>query len=253
MNGDPPAPAAPARGLWQTLLDFEQQDAGHYLDYVNVGLLGIVDSAPQRVLELGCAGGMFGATLKQKYPQATVVGIEAGRAAAAKAGTRLDRVICARLEEVDFVAEGMRAGEFDMVIAADVLEHLANPWELLTRLKPLLAPRAQVLASIPNVRNIWLLARALLDGRWEYTERGLLDITHLRFFTRQEMHRMFAESGYTVEAVHASILPSLQQMYRSHPGGAPAIKLGRMTITDVTAEEMLELCAEQFLLRCSPA
>lgn len=251
---DPPHTPVPARFPWQSLLDFETQPADHYLDYVNAGLFALFASPPRRVLELGCAGGMFGATLKQKYPGATVVGVEAGRAAAAKAATRIDRVICARLEAVDFAAEGIGAAEFDTVIAADVLEHLVNPWELLTRVRPHLAPGAQVIASIPNVRNALLLARTLLDGRWEYTGRGLLDITHVRFFTLAEIRRLFQETGYAVEDVQANILPALVDIHDRYRGmGAATVKIGRMTLNDITADELTELCAEQFYLRARPS
>jgi SAM-dependent methyltransferase len=251
---DPSQPPGPAGFPWQSLLDFETQDAAHYQDYVNPGLFPLFTSPPRRVLELGCAGGMFGAALKQKYPDATVVGIEAGRAAAARAATRIDRVICARLETVDFAGEGLGAGEFDTVIAADVLEHVANPWDLLLRLRPLLAPGAQVIASIPNVRNLWLLTRALADGRWEYTDRGLLDITHVRFFTLFEIRRLFEETGYAVEVAHASILPSLIDFYHRNKGRATCtVQMGRLTLNDVTAEELTELCAAQYFLRARPA
>lgn len=250
-----PLPAGSAKvPAWQTSLDFDAQDAAHYLDYVNPNLLELIDHAPRRVLELGCAGGGFGAALKQRYPQAAVIGVEAGRAAAAKAATRLDRVIHARLEEVDFAAEGIGAGEIDTVIAADVLEHLVNPWDLLVRLKGRLAEDAQVIASIPNVRNMWLVSRLLLGGRWEYEERGLLDITHLRFFTLAEMHRMFEQTGYRVETYRFNVLAALAEVYRAHQGKSGAtIKVGRMTISDVSGEELAELCAEQFFLRCRPA
>ena len=248
MNPVSPAP------IWQRCLDFESQDAGHYLDHVNQGVLALVEGTPRRILELGCAGGMFGATLKERFPGASVVGVEAGRAAADKAATRLDRVIRSRLEALDFSAQGIAPGEFDTVIAADVLEHIVNPWEFLVRLKPWLAPGAQVLASIPNVRNIWLVMRLLLEGRWEYVERGLLDITHMRFFTLVEMQSLFTETGYRVELAQASVAPGLREIYQKYRGrDVPEIKIGRLTLTNVTAQEVEEFCAEQFLLRCRPA
>jgi 2-polyprenyl-3-methyl-5-hydroxy-6-metoxy-1,4-benzoquinol methylase len=242
------------RPAWRTSLNFDEQDASHYLDYVNPGIFDLIDGSPRRVLELGCAGGMFGATLKQRFPGAEVIGIEAGRAAAERAATRLDRVVHARIEGVDFEAEKAGWGEFDTVIAADILEHLVNPWDLLLRLKRRLAPGAQVVASIPNVRNIWLVSRLLLGGRWEYGERGLLDITHLRFFTLEEIRRLFAETGYVVEAHGMSILPSLRPIYATYQGrGAKVLKLGRLTLEDVTPEELTEFCAEQFFVRCRAA
>ena len=239
---------------WRTCLDFDRQDPAHYNDNVLTPLFDVMDESPRRVLELGCAGGGFGAALMERFPGATVVGIEAGRAAAAKAATRLERVICARIEDVDFAAEGFKPGEFDMVVAADILEHLIDPWNLLVRLKPWLAPRAQVVASIPNVRNITVVSELLVGGRFEYAERGLLDITHLRFFTLAEIQRMFVETGYVFEERRAMLLPSLEAVYRAYQGRGPAmLKLGRLTLSDVTQDELTELCAAQFVVRCRPA
>jgi len=251
---DREAQGAAAPPIWRTALDFSAQDAGHYLDNVNPGLLRLVDGSPRRVLELGCAGGMFGATLKATYPGVTVVGIEAGSAAAEKAATRLDRVIHGRIEEIDFAAEGFVTGEFDTVVAGDILEHLFNPWELLVRVKPYLAPNAQLLASIPNVRNIWLVSQLLLLGRWEYVGRGLLDITHLRFFTLHEIRKMFEETGFRIESTGCGILPHLQPVFEAYKGqGTKQLKVDRMTIADVSPEEMTEFCAAQYFLRCRPA
>jgi len=181
-----------------------------------------------------------------------VTGIEAGNDAARKAATRIDVVIRSRLEALDFDAPELH-GPFDTVIAADILEHLVNPWESLLRLRRVLAPDAQLLASIPNVRNLWLVNRLLMEGRWEYTDQGLLDVTHLRFFTRAGMHAMFSETGYAVEAEQASILPSLAPIHASYRGGgAPVIRIGRLTLNDIKPEELLELCAENFLFRARP-
>lgn len=241
---------APAAAPWQDLLDPERQDAAHYLDFVNEPLLGMLDGSPRRVLDLGCATGALGAAVKARHPGVRVVGIEAARAAADRAAGRLDRVIHARIEDVDFAAEDVASERFDAVLAGDVLEHLVNPWSALARLHACLAPGAQLVASIPNVRNIWLVNRLLVGGRWEYTDRGLLDVTHLRFFTMAELRTLFGQTGYRVEAEDATILPSLQRIYAGyHGGGANRIELGRLTLTDISAEELRELCAEELLLR----
>ncbi len=250
-NREAREPAAPARPAWQTCLDVDEQEAGHYLDFVNTTVFEALDGVPRRVLDLGCAGGGLGAALMQRYPGATVVGVDASRAAVLVAATRLERAICARLESVDFAAVGLLAGEFDTVIAADVLEHMVNPWALLMRMKPMLAPGAQVIASIPNARNLWLVSQLLLEGRWEYRERGLLDVTHLRFFTLAEIRRMFESTGYVLEGYSANMLPSLAALYRAHQGRDPGdLDVGRLKLTGVTAQEWLELCAEQFIVRC---
>src|SRR5512141_3498449 len=139
---DPPPSVAAASPAWRTSLDVEGQDAGHYPDHVNAGLLDMLAFAPRRALELGCAGGAFGAAVKARHPAAHVPGIEAGRAPAVKAATRIDRVIRARIEDIDFAAHGIAHGEIDTVIAADILEHVVNPWSVLERLKPFLGADA---------------------------------------------------------------------------------------------------------------
>lgn len=246
----PPAP----RPAWQTCLDFDAQPEDHYLDYFNEPLLAQVTTAPRRALELGCAGGMFGAKLKERWPGAEVVGVEAGKAAAAKAATRLDRVIEARLESLDLAAAGYRPGDFDLAIAADVLEHVVNPWKLLVDLRPFLSSDAVLLASIPNVRNLALINDLLLGGRWNYAERGLLDVTHLRFFTLGTIHEMFAETGYRVESVQINVAPELAgfwQQVKDQP--TINIRSGRFSFENVTTAELNELCAQQFFLRCRKA
>jgi O-antigen biosynthesis protein len=183
-----------------------------------------------------------------------VTGIEAGRAAAAVAATRIDRVICSRIEEVDFAAAGLAPGEFDTLIAGDILEHLVNPWETLVRVKPLLAQDAQVVASIPNVRNAILIAALAVNGRWQYRERGLLDITHLRFFTLEEIRRMLEETGYRYENHVVNLSFPLADLYHRNANREKiTLEMGRLTISDVSPAELSELCAEQFFVRARPA
>lgn len=240
--------------VWQTCLDVEGQNASHYQDHVNTALLGGIVGSPRRFLELGCATGAFGAEVKKRFPEASFVGIEAGRAASEQAATRIDRVICARLEDLDLAAQGFRPGEFDCLIAADILEHLVNPWDVLVRVKPFLAPNALVLASIPNARNLMLVESLLVKGEWTYADRGLLDITHLRFFTLSGIRRLFEETGYRFEGHAATLSPALTEFYRATRGQPlVAIDFGRMKFENVTPQELDELCAVQFLVRARPA
>jgi len=251
---DPAAAAAVEQPVWRTCLDVEGQAADHYDDFVLTPLFDIMAHEPARVLELGCAGGAFGAELKNRFPAASVVGIDAGAAAAQKAASRLDRVIHARLDQCNLAQAGLKHGEFDTLVAADILEHLVNPWALLERIKPFLAPGAQVLVSIPNARNITVGSELLVGGRFEYAQRGLLDVTHLRFFTLDSIRRMFEETGYVVQAQRSILLPALRKLYEGYSGAGPVtLRFGRMTISDVTAQEVMELCAAQFVLRCRPA
>jgi 2-polyprenyl-3-methyl-5-hydroxy-6-metoxy-1,4-benzoquinol methylase len=178
-------------------------DDGYY-DRVRDELLAMIEFAPRAVLDVGCGGGATDLEIKRRFPAASVVGIEAVPAAAMRARERLDRVIQADAESLDFGAAGLELGAFDLIIVADVLEHMYDPWHMLERLRPLIAPGGCVLASIPNVRNLWLLER-IVRGSFEYRDEGLLDITHIRFFTLNEMRAMFADTGYALERTRLNI------------------------------------------------
>jgi SAM-dependent methyltransferase len=125
-----------------------------------------------------------------------VTGIEIVPEAAERAALRLDRVIAGSAETLDLTGAGLE--NFDGVILADVLEHLTDPWGFLERLRGVLAPGAVVAASIPNVANLWLLDE-LAAGRFDYTDDGLLDRTHIRFFTRKTIAALFERTGYAIE------------------------------------------------------
>ena len=240
--------------IWMTCLDAETQDAGHYLDYVNEPLLEAITHPPRQVLDLGCAAGSFGERLKARFPQAHVTGIESGRAAAAKAAGRIDRIVSARIEEVDFASADFGPARFDLVVAGDVLEHLVNPWAILGRVRPCIAPDGHFVASIPNVRNLQLVADLVMNGRWNYEERGLLDITHLRFFAFEDIRSLFADTGYVLESFRANLSPRLRALYHDHVGkGTVTLRIDRMQLDGVTQRELTELCTEQYILTARPA
>ena len=249
---DPPPPAT-RPFAWKHCLDVEQQASDHYEDYVLTPVFDLEAFAPKRVIELGCAGGALGAALKARHPTATVVGVDMGKRSVERAAVRVDRALQADLDHFDFAQAGFDRGTVDTVIAIDVLEHLVNPWRLLERMKPWLAPAAQVLACIPNMRNITIAAQLLLNGRFDYDERGLLDVTHLRFFTLHGIERLFAETGYAIDDSRSVLLPSLEPLYYANKDKERvAIRIGRMTMTDVTAGEVLDLCAAQYIVRARP-
>ena len=245
---------AAAPPAWRTSLDVDSQDASRYPDLVNEGLFGIIAGKPRRALELGCARGAFGAAIKERFPGAHVAGIEAGEAAAQVAASRLDRVIHSRLEKIDLAAHGFTRGELDLVVAADVLEHLVNPWDLLERIHPYIAPEGQVVASIPNARNAILVSMLADRGRWTYQPRGLLDVTHLRFFTYHEIQQLFEQTGYRVEMSSANMSHPLVEIFQKNRGNEKiTLQMGRITIADLTQAELYELCTDQFLIRARPA
>jgi len=161
----------------------------------------------KRILDIGCGAGAFGAALKAKRKGLSVTGVELDPDAAEAARAHLDEVVTG-----DAASAVPRLSEqrFDVIALNDVLEHVVEPEALLRDLRGLLADDGCVVASIPNVRwffNVWDLT---LRGRWDYTDAGILDRTHVRFFTRASLPGLFERGGYrleTVEGINRTMSP----------------------------------------------
>jgi 2-polyprenyl-3-methyl-5-hydroxy-6-metoxy-1,4-benzoquinol methylase len=166
-----------------------------YYERVRTELLDLFPTPPSRLLDVGCAEGRTSAAAKSRWPGVRTFGIEVVPEAAERARAHVDELIAGSAESLDLGAAGLH--DIDGVILADVLEHLVDPWAFLRRLHAVLTPGATVVASIPNVANLWLLEE-LAAGRFDYAPSGLLDITHLRFFTRSTIAALFGGTGYAV-------------------------------------------------------
>ena len=158
-------------------------------------LARVVPESCRSFLDVGCATGELGASLKRSRPGARVVGIELDRAMAAEAADKLDRVLVGDAGTVLHELDGER---FDCVLCGDVLEHLADPWGVLRGLADLLEPGGHVAASIPNVGHLDTLLSVFLRRRWPYRERGIHDATHLRWFARRNVGELFEQAGLDV-------------------------------------------------------
>ncbi len=176
---------------------FKTGHTEEYGDNPRTELIDLIKEAPQQVFEIGCGSGATGMAIKQKFPDVKYIGLDSNNKAAQIAQTRLDRVIVSDIEKVELDTLGLKKGYFDIIICADVLEHLYDPWKTLFTLRDYLKPDGEVLASIPNVQNIDIVA-GLLNGNWTYKESGILDATHIRFFTLSEIVKMFSATGYKV-------------------------------------------------------
>jgi 2-polyprenyl-3-methyl-5-hydroxy-6-metoxy-1,4-benzoquinol methylase len=153
--------------------------------------------AARSVLDVGCGRGGFGATLRRVRADRVLWGIETDESAAEEAAEHYDRVLVGPFPEV-LVGQEIA---FDCVVFNDVLEHMVDPWLALRQTDRFLTNDGVVVASIPNVRFVRTVVDLVFRGDWTYTDTGVLDRTHLRFFTRRTMTRFFSESGYEVEAV----------------------------------------------------
>jgi 2-polyprenyl-3-methyl-5-hydroxy-6-metoxy-1,4-benzoquinol methylase len=152
----------------------------------------------RRVLELGPASGYMSEILSARG--CTVVGIELDPEMAAQAAQYCERMIVGDLDTLDLESE-LGDDDFDVIVAADVLEHLRDPLRLLCRLRHFLRPDGHLVVSLPNVAHA-SVRLALLEGRFDYRDLGLLDRTHLRFFTRESIARLFDEAELAITELH---------------------------------------------------
>lgn len=157
----------------------------------------LVPRSARAILDLGCASGALGAALKQRQP-ARVVGVELDGAYAAAAAEHLDAVVNAGVE--DALRDG-DLGSFDCVVAADVLEHLVDPWSALRAAAALLRPGGAAVVSVPNVRSLETLLELGVRGRWPRVDEGLFDRTHLRWFALADARGLIEQAGLAVEHV----------------------------------------------------
>ncbi|MEN8257636.1 MAG: methyltransferase domain-containing protein [Thermodesulfobacteriota bacterium] len=157
-----------------------------------------------RILEVGCNTGYFGETLK--LAGHSVFGVEISAECAALAEERLDHVFAGTIEA--YLDSPVYSKEqFDCIIFGDVLEHLVNPGEVLVKIRERLLPGGIIVASVPNVAHL-AVRLMLLEGRWEYSDRGVLDRTHMRFFDKRGLMELFALTGYRVLSVVSVRLPA---------------------------------------------
>ncbi|MGA9526333.1 MAG: class I SAM-dependent methyltransferase, partial [Myxococcaceae bacterium] len=150
-----------------------------------------------RVLDVGCARGAFSGAL-QRLRDCRVIGVEVDEQAAEEARSRCEAVVCGDIQKL--LADPAFPRDFDVIIAADVLEHLLDPKGVLESLTRTLKPGGVLLASIPNVTHLSVIA-ALATGRFPRSREGLLDSTHVQFFGEADALELFEQSGYAAKVV----------------------------------------------------
>jgi 2-polyprenyl-3-methyl-5-hydroxy-6-metoxy-1,4-benzoquinol methylase len=246
-TADSAAPSSRAAGA-QALSPDQADDSPcdpFYFQFPRPEVVALVPPTARDVLDIGCGAGRLGEVLKARQP-VTVVGVETVAAAAAEARGRLDQVLIGDIEMMDLP---FAAGSFDAVVCADVLEHLAEPERLLARIRRWLRPDGRLVASLPNVRH-HTVVRGLIDGHWTYEAAGLLDGTHLRFFTRRDLDRLLADTGFQIEQVQAVPGPGDGEWLRDGP---PAeLQLGRLHVRGLPPADMAEFLTYQHLVVAAP-
>ncbi len=158
-------------------------------------IASLIPDGPNVILDVGCAAGTFGRKLKKWNKAHELVGIEIFKEAADEASKCYDKVYCADVEN----SQLEYSEYFDFVICSDILEHLKNHYEILRKIHGWLKKDGFVLFSIPNIRYWRVIRNLVILGRWEYAEAGILDKTHLRFFTRRSFLKVLRESGFLIQ------------------------------------------------------
>ncbi len=174
-----------------------ENENNEYFKYVRTDLIQVIAKGAHSILEVGCAEGATGAALKANGCAGQVTGIELDADAARLASTRLDRVIFADVEKIDFLKEALVPESFDYIICGDVLEHLRDPWYQLERLLILLKVGGKLIVSLPNIRYYGVLFPLMFNDDFTYQAAGILDRTHLRFFTKSSSEKMLKSAGLT--------------------------------------------------------
>jgi SAM-dependent methyltransferase len=168
-----------------------------YFEIANPEIPNILKSLPRElsVLDVGCGSGVHGAELKRARGH-HVVGVDLSEQSIQKASARLEEAYVADVTQPELYPF-FGARRFDVIVFSDILEHLYDPSDVLTRHYHLLAPGGHILISLPNIA-IWNVRLAVLAGRFEYQDTGTLDRTHIRFFTRRTFRRFTREASLHV-------------------------------------------------------
>jgi len=148
----------------------------------------------KRVLDIGCSSGHLIKAIREKLG-GVVDGIEVNAKKAKLAAKIARKVYVGSVEDPELIDQ--LSGTYDVLLFLDVLEHLNDPLSVLKKIRHLLVDDGCLIASVPNIAN-WRMRLSLLMGRFEYQEAGLLDKSHLRFFTLKSLKEMFNEAGYRI-------------------------------------------------------
>ena len=164
-------------------------------------LLQLVPPQSEKILDVGCADGQLSHFLKNRYG-AEVWGVEASPIMAAIAQKKMDTGLVGPIEDMlPFLPDDY----FDAVILADVLEHLTDPFTVLEELKRKAKDNANFIASLPNVGH-WTIIKNLLNGLWRYEDYGLMDSSHLRWFTRETICDLFCQAGLFIREMAVTVV-----------------------------------------------
>ena len=172
-------------------MNFAVKDKSYYSG-MRQDVFALVPPNIHRVLEIGCGSGRF----RENSPsEIEYWGVEPVSMAAQEA-KGLTRILVGTLEEV---APSLPDGYFDLVVCNDVIEHIVDTHKVLATIRTKMTATGWLVGSLPNVRSVWVLLELIFRRDWRYRESGVLDNTHVRFFTFKSARRMLSEGGFNIE------------------------------------------------------
>lgn len=174
-------------------MDYNNKPDAYY-NFPRPEMLKLLPKTAKRVLDVGCGQGTFAVQIKD-YNNAEVWGIEFMPNEGEVAKKVLDKIFIGAVE--DYISE-LPDNFFDAIFFNDVLEHLAYPDNVLRDLKSKLVKNGLIISSIPNIRYFRVMKMLVLDGNWDYADHGVMDKTHLRWFTKKSIRKMYEGLGYEV-------------------------------------------------------
>lgn len=214
-------------------------------DNYNPDLLNFIPTDAKRLIEVGCSSGALAREFKKRSPHCDYWGVEIDPGYAALARRHCDRSFVVNIEEAgdDF---WQSAANRDCWIFGDVIEHLKDPWDILGKIRACISANGTVVACIPNAQH-WSLQVRLSIGAFRYEDEGLMDRTHIRWFTKKTIHELFNQAGFEIAEVLPRIFDEPQR-----EAFLPAIEhMARLAGAD-TKSAVADALPLQYVLRALP-
>ena len=182
--------------------DMYKTKAHEYYSNIRWRIIDLIPEGSNRILEVGCGTGSTLIKLKELHKAQEIYGLELNGEVLQEHIKDIDKVIIGDVERVE---PPFQEEFFDYIIFADVLEHLIEPEEVLKRYMKYLKKDGAIIASIPNIKNYTVLFDLVIRDRFEYRDAGILDRSHLRFFTKKEIVDMFERTGMHITEMRSNL------------------------------------------------
>lgn len=179
-----------------------------YFSNVRKDIIALVPDELNKVLEVGCGSGSTLFALKEMGRASEIVGIDINKYCT----TQLDKFISGNIEEMNLPYP---QEYFDIIIFGDVLEHLIDPWRVVRTMRNYLKENGALIASIPNIREVKTVFQIMLLGDFKYVGAGILDKTHLRFFCKKNILKLFNDNGFIIEEIIHNNLGKKRNLFNS--------------------------------------